>query len=137
MPGHTNFAPDCHFGLLKKAYGRTRVNTMGSIQEVVKNSSHIGANKVQLVRSLSGEQLVCFFNWSEFFHPFFTSLPSITMYHVFHFDHDFPGKECAKIRSTDPSAQEFSIQCLSSILLTPSHFPSTSRPHRGKAVVLV
>ena len=94
----------------------------------MKNSSHIGANKAQLVRSPSGEQLVHFFNWSEFFHPFFCSLPSITMYHVFHFDHDFPGKVFAKMRSADPSVQEISIQRPSSILPTPSQFPSEIVP---------
>ena len=97
---------------------------MGCIQAVVKNSSHIGANKVQLVRSLSGEQLVHFCNWSDFFHMFFTSLPSITVYHSFHFDHDFPGKVFVKIKSADPAALEFTIWGPSTILPTPSQFPN-------------
>ena len=128
MPWHTKFAPDYHFDLLKKAYHRTRVDSMGCIQEVVKNTSHIGANKAQLVRSLSGEQLVHLIKWSELFHTFFSSLPSITMCHVFHFDHDFPGKVLAKMRSADPSAQVISIQHPSSILPTPSQFPSEIEP---------
>jgi hypothetical protein len=123
MPGHTKFAPDRHFGLLKKSYRRTRVDTMGCIAEAVKNSSHVGANRVQLVRNLSGDQLVHFYNWSEFFSLFFTSLPSITSYHVFYFDCDLPGTVFVKCRSTDPSYQEFTIQRPSSILPTPSQFP--------------
>ena len=29
--GHTKFAPNCHFGLTKKAYRQTRVDTISSI----------------------------------------------------------------------------------------------------------
>ena len=29
MPGHTKFVSDCHFSLLKKAYRKTRVDSMG------------------------------------------------------------------------------------------------------------
>ena len=46
LAGLTKFAPDRHFGLIKKTYWITRVDTMKRIQDVVNSSSHIGANKV-------------------------------------------------------------------------------------------
>ena len=49
LPGHTKFAPDRHFGLIKKVYRTTRVDTMGCLKKVVLNSSHIGANQVQRI----------------------------------------------------------------------------------------
>ena len=35
LSGHTKFAPDRHFGLIKKAYRRTRVDTVGCIAHLV------------------------------------------------------------------------------------------------------
>ena len=91
LPGHTKFAPDRHFGLLKKQYRRTRVDTMGCLESVVNTSLHVGANKVQLVRSLTGEQPVKFYDWSAFFRQFFTTIPAITSYHVFNVTKEHPG----------------------------------------------
>ena len=47
LAGHPKFAPDRHFGLIKKAYRRTRVDTIASIKCVVEISSACGANKAQ------------------------------------------------------------------------------------------
>ena len=87
ISGHTKFAPDRHFGLIKK----THVQTMGCLEHVMRNSSHIGANEVQLVRSSEGSQLVKFYNWSVFFQSYFTTIPGITSYHSFRFNSESPG----------------------------------------------
>ena len=50
LAGHTKFSPDRHFGLIKKAYRRKRVDTIASIKRVVESSSTCGANKAQLIR---------------------------------------------------------------------------------------
>ncbi|MEQ2231006.1 hypothetical protein ILYODFUR_035009, partial [Ilyodon furcidens] len=39
IAGHTKFAPDGGFGLIKQAYKRTRVSTLADITKVVENSS--------------------------------------------------------------------------------------------------
>ena len=66
LAGHTKLAPDCYFGLIKKAYCRTRVDTISSIQRVVENSSTCGANKAQLIRGTDGNVHVHYYDWSEF-----------------------------------------------------------------------
>ena len=83
LAGHTKFAPDRHFGLFKKAYRRTRVDTISCIQRVVQNSSTCGANKAQLIRSVDGEVLVRYYNWVEFLRQYYKVIPSISKYHIF------------------------------------------------------
>ena len=122
LSGHTKFAPDRHFGLIKKTYRRTRVDTMKCIQDVVNNSSHIGANKVQLIRSLTGEQLVHFHDWSSFFRQYFSSLPNITSFHVFHFDAKFPRKVFVQKTSSHP-VEEHTILHPSTQLPFPPQLP--------------
>ena len=103
LSGHTKFAPDRHFGLIKKSYRRTRVETMGCLQRVVETSSHIGANRAQLIRSLEGQQLVHFYDWSAFFHQYFSAIPRITSYHSFQFSCTNPGKVIIHESAAEPS----------------------------------
>jgi hypothetical protein len=123
ISGHTKFAPDRHFGLIKRTYRRTRVETMGCLSDVVRNSSHIDANQVQLVRSLDGKQLVHFYDWTAFFQKYFVSIPSVTSYHVFHFEHQSPGKVFMKKFSNAPSKE---IRLVRSSTLLP--FPIEAFP---------
>ena len=105
LSGHTKFAPDRHFGLIKKLYRRTRIDTMRCLQDVVCNSSHLGANKAQLIRSSTGEQLVRYYDWVALFQPFFTTIPSITSYHVFRADSNHLGKVFIKKFSSSPEEE--------------------------------
>ena len=75
---HTKFAPDRHFGLIKKIYRKTHVQTMGCLERVVRNSLHISTNKVQLVWSSEGSQLVKFYHLSVFFQSYFATIAGIT-----------------------------------------------------------
>ena len=134
LPGHTKFAPDRHFGLIKKVYRRTRVDTIGCLQKVVINSSHIGANKVQLVRDSSGQQVVHFYGWSSFLQQYFSNLPSITSFRVFEFDCRFPGKVFAQKSSSQPP-EEFSILRPSASL--PSHLPDICPSRFNPATTVV
>ena len=47
IPGHTKFKCDGSFGLIKKLYGKTRVDCLGHVVEVIKKSSPAGLNKTQ------------------------------------------------------------------------------------------
>ena len=90
LVGHTNFAPDRHFGLIKKSYRRTRVDTISSIQRVVETSSTCGANKAQLIHDSDGNVQVHFYDWTEFLKQYYKTIPSITKYHVFIVKQDQP-----------------------------------------------
>ena len=63
--GHTKFSPDWCFGLLKRAFRRTKVGCLDDIVRVVENSATV--NHAQLVGTQSGEVLVMTYDWSEFF----------------------------------------------------------------------
>ena len=52
--GHAKFLPDRHFGLIKKAYKQTQVDTIASIKHVVESSSTCKANNAQLIRDTDG-----------------------------------------------------------------------------------
>lgn len=54
LVGHTKFAPDRYFGLIKKRYRRACVDTIVDLARVVKESTTTGQNIPQLIRSLAG-----------------------------------------------------------------------------------
>ena len=67
--GHTKFAPDWCFGLLKQKFRKTKVDCLDDIAKVVQGSAEV--NEVQLVATQEGEVLVPTYNWADFFHsPF-------------------------------------------------------------------
>jgi hypothetical protein len=91
IPGHTKFAPDRHFGLVKKSYRRTRVDTIDCVARVVEKLSLVGANSAQLIVNDKGDREVLFYDWSQFLSQIFKTIPGITSYYVFRFDHQHPG----------------------------------------------
>ena len=66
LAGHTKFTPDRFFGLIKRTYRRTIVDTIGCLSHVVANSTTTGCNKVHLVRLPAGEVNVQFHDWTRY-----------------------------------------------------------------------
>ena len=87
VAGHTKFSCDRYFGLIKKKYKRSKVDTMEGIARVVTESSD-GYNVPKPTRStFTGELEVHAYDWVAFFHSLeFRNIPNILHYHVFHFD---------------------------------------------------
>ena len=54
LVGHTKFAPDRFFGLIKKRYRRSCVDTINHLSLVVNESTTTKQNKAQLIRDLTG-----------------------------------------------------------------------------------
>lgn len=79
LVGHTKFAPDGCFGLLKKRFRRTKVSCLDELAEVVNQSEYI--NHAQLVATQSGEVLVPTHNWSSFLSPRFRKLAGLIRLH--------------------------------------------------------
>ncbi|MEQ2174069.1 hypothetical protein GOODEAATRI_004002 [Goodea atripinnis] len=76
IAGHTKFAPDYGFGLIKQAYKRTRVSTLADIAKVVENSPPENRlNIPQLVGLEDGTVLVNTFDWQAHLSPYFQKLP--------------------------------------------------------------
>ena len=61
--GHTKFAPDWCFGLFKRLYRRTRVESLQAIASVVNNSAK--CNIAQLVVMEDGTTVVPTYNWTD------------------------------------------------------------------------
>ena len=121
IAGHTKFAPDWCFGLIKKLYRKSRVDTLADIAQVVEESSPVKhVNIPQLVGNEDGRILVQSYNWQEHLKPYFRSLPGIKSYHHFRFSADKPGLVWCK-RTLDDTEKEFQL------LREPGVFPPLSQ----------
>jgi hypothetical protein len=69
MVGHTKFAPDWAFGLLKQKFRRTQVGCLDDLVRVVEESASI--NHAQLVGKENGEVIVKQYDWASSFRKFF------------------------------------------------------------------
>ena len=90
IPGHTKFSPDRFFGMIKRKYRRTKVDSLAQIAEVVNSSTLEGRNTAYVIGHDTTSPFT-FYNWSEFLQVYFTVVPNITTYHHFHFSHTSPG----------------------------------------------
>ena len=122
--GHTKFAPDWCFGLLKRKFRKSVVNCLDDFVKVVETSAEV--NTYQLVGTQSGEVLVPTYNWAGYFQETMRKLPHIKKYHHFNFSHINHGSIAVKEASTD-SWQLISI-LKPSIHLLPSSLPEVIKP---------
>ena len=103
--GHTKFAPDGCFGMLKRALRRTEVSSLADIEQVIQSSSVV--NECQLVGSQTGEMIVPVRDWASFLAPHFRKLTGIKKFHHFHFSTSFPG--VVKLQQQSDSPEERSL----------------------------
>ena len=106
--GHTKFAPDWSFGLLKRAFRHTRVGCLDDIVRVVEESAEV--NHAQLVGAQDGTVIVPTYNWADYFDPFFkqTAFKGIKAMHHMRFSKSHHGKVYVK-NSTDSQEKEISL----------------------------
>jgi hypothetical protein len=69
MVGHTKFAPNWAFGLLKQKFRRSKVSCLQDLVRVVNDSATI--NHAQLVSSEDGTLFVHQYDWASFFSQHF------------------------------------------------------------------
>ena len=79
MVGHTKFAPDWCFGLVKRRLRRERVSCLSDVAAAVEVSAE--ANTAVLVGSEDGTPYVPVYNWSAFLAPHFRKVPGLKQYH--------------------------------------------------------
>ena len=117
--GHTKFAPDWCFGLMKQRFRRTKIGDLDDIANCVSLSSSV--NVPQLVGSLDGTIYVHTYNWSEYFEErtIKTALKGITQMHHFRFVSSSPGTVFVK---SVGSATEKNINLLKDTSWTPSAY---------------
>ena len=75
--GHTKFAPDWCFGLMKQRFRRTPVSSLEEMVGVVRDSTSTGVNIPQLVGDEAGNLYVQQYDWQSFLMPFLKPLTGI------------------------------------------------------------
>ena len=95
IPGHTKFAPDWCFGLLKWEFRRTKVGCLDDIVRVEKSAT---VNHAQLVGTQDGRVLVPMYDWANFFSTPFrqAALKGIKSMHHLTFSIEKPGTAMVK-----------------------------------------
>ena len=89
IPGHTKFSPDRFFGMIKRKYRRTRINTLSQLAEVV-DSSTVERRNTAYVIGHDSTKPFAYYSWSEYLQQNFSVIPRITTYHHFCVSKRFP-----------------------------------------------
>lgn len=128
LVGHTKFAPDWCFGLMKQCFRRMKIGDLDDIANCVSQSSTV--NVSQLVGSLDGTTFVPTYYWSDFFEGIMkkTALKGISKLQHFRFSTAKPGMVYVKESS---SAVEREIQLVRNTTWQPSphELPEVVQPN--------
>lgn len=123
LVGHTKFAPDAYFGLLKKKYRRARVYTYNQIVDVINTSTKGKYNVCQPYKNAEGRISFAYRKWSTWLEKYFRKLPGISKFHHFSMDSNSPGIVTAK-KYADAEPESFDLlktdKSLSGIMSTSS-----------------
>ena len=94
IAGHTKFALDWCFRLLKQKFRKTSVSCLKDIQDVVNTSAVV--NTSQLVGDQSGHVIVPTFDWASYLGERFKRIPAIKAQHHFYCSQIKPGAVAVK-----------------------------------------
>ena len=107
--GHTKFAPDGYFGLIKKKYRRSNVYTYDQMANVIETSTaNSNSNVCQRYRLTTTKTCIKYRDWPSWLGKYFTKLPNITRYYHFIIDKQKPGIVTVK-KSIDGDEAEHNI----------------------------
>lgn len=84
--GHTKFAPDWCFGLVKQ---KTFISSLFDIARTVEDSAEV--NVAELVGLHNGTVLITTYDWVTYLGQYFKKLPQIKSFYHFTFDKEHPG----------------------------------------------
>ncbi|KAJ8029547.1 hypothetical protein HOLleu_28971 [Holothuria leucospilota] len=124
--GHTKFAPDWGFGLIKKRFRRCMCSSLQDVANVISSSTTSGMNIPRSVGTEGGETLVPVFDWQAFLGPYFRPLAGIKAMHHMRFSSDHPG--VAFIKQFADSAETPVNILLDPTLRPPRELPSPLPP---------
>ena len=139
ITGHTKFAPDWCFGLLKQKFRKCDVSSLADMEEVVRKSTHKGVNILHLVGDENGNCSVPTYNWQTFLLPFSKAVNGIKQYHHFEFSHEHPGRVIMKkvVDDKEPVTENILTKKVGVVPTCKPPINLLSRPACLQAVVLV
>ena len=125
--GHTKFAPDWCFGLLKRTLRRTKIGCLDDIVMACEKSAKV--NFSQLVGTQEGEVIVPTYDWQSFLGCYFRRDPfsGLKKLHHLRFHSEHPGK-CFVRASTDEPEKEIEILQDTGWQPSPSNLPNIIMP---------
>ena len=97
LVGHTKFTPDACFGLFKKRFRQTNVQSLKDIVEVVNTSAEV--NTAEVIGWEDGKVLIPTYDWTSFFAERMKKISGIKQFHHFQFSTANKGSVCLKIYS--------------------------------------
>lgn len=103
LVGHTKFAPDAYFGLLRKRYRHSKVYTYDQLIDVINTSTIKGCNICHPYRNTNGDTSFTYRAWSKWLERYFKKLPGISSYQHFSMNADNPGEVTVKCHADAPS----------------------------------
>ncbi|XP_071490311.1 uncharacterized protein [Diadema antillarum] len=106
--GHTKFAPDWCFGLLKQKYRKTPVSCLQDIVDVVEESTATGINIAQLVGNERGDVFVPVYDWANHLGRHFRRFPRVKSYYHFRVSEENCGRMFFK-ESAESAEQMFDL----------------------------
>ena len=129
LVGHTKFAPDWCFGLLKQRFRKSSVGCLDDLVSVVNQSAE--TNYAQLVGKEDGTTIVHQYDWATFFTPYFRRMAfdGIKSWHHLVFSSSTPGQCKVRVHS---DSEEKTILILSKDHMTwqpdPNNMPPRIKP---------
>lgn len=89
VSGHTKFSPDRGFGMLKKKYATSTIDSLHDLAVCVNSSSPKGLQKAVITYDPStNEHHVIWSNWTDYLQQLFKKMPGLTQHHHFIFTSD-------------------------------------------------
>ena len=108
LVGHTKFAPDWCFGLVKQMFRVTTVGCLDDMVKLVNDSATV--NYAQLVGREDGTILVHQYDWASFLNPYFKrqAFEGLKSLHHLVFSSEHPGKVMVR-KETDGTEETVTI----------------------------
>ena len=92
LVGHTKFTPEACFGLFKKRFRQTNVQSLKDIMEVVNTSAEV--NTAEVIGWEDGKVLIRNYDWTSFFAESMMKISGIKQFHHFQFSPANKGSLC-------------------------------------------
>ena len=124
--GHTKFACDWCFGLLKQKVRKTFISSLYDLATTVDESTVSGVNVSELCGLHDGTVLVPVYDWASFLATYFKKFPNIKNFHHFRFTKEEPGVMYFRQFSDTPESRFLLLK--KNDVLPPRTLPTTITP---------
>nr|KAG5697526.1 hypothetical protein BaRGS_019480 [Batillaria attramentaria] len=129
MPaGHTKFAPDWCFGLLKRRFRLSEVHCLQDLCNVVETSTKRRINRPQLVGTETGEVLVKVYDWQTYFQGWCRPVKGVKEYFHFKVQSERPGVVFLKKELNGPEEEFLMVTDATTAQQRLAHMPAEIPP---------